>query len=137
MNYYEHLHNKTKQEVVPAHYYGDTIRAIYVVAGAFMILAFPYFSSILGLPILIPLIVILVLGIFGGLVSPEQAWVMRSYAIISVLGLIVFEYYAVATYNGYVHAGEFFFWGNQILALCFFVATYLSVKTIRGVVFHK
>jgi hypothetical protein len=138
MNYYENLHKKSKKQIMPAHYYGDTIRLIYVLAGVFMIFAFPFFASVLGLPILIPVIVILVLGIFAGLVSPEQKWVMRAYTVISVIGLIVFEYYAVATYNGSIRgAGPLFFWGNQLLALLFFMSTYLSVKTVRGVVFHK
>jgi len=139
MTYYENLHQQAQsKQVIPAHYYGDTIRGIYIVAGLFMILGYPFFSNLLGLPIVIPVVAILMLGIFGGLLSPNQSWVMKVNVVISVIALFVFEFYAVQSFNGGIRgAGPVFFWGNQILAFLFFIAVYLSVKTVRGVVLKK
>ncbi len=118
-----------------SHYYGDTVRSIFIISGALMIVGLPFFSSIIPFPISLSIIAILVLGIFGGFQNPLQKWVIRANAYISVAGFLIFAYYAVHAYMSLspdYRINVYFFWVNEVLALLFFLSVYLSIKSLRG-----
>jgi hypothetical protein len=117
------------------HYYGDRIRGLFMITGLLMVVTLPVFSSLIHMPVTISLIAILALAILGGVLNPSQKWIIITDTIVSVLGFAGFEYYAVDTYlhvlpNSAPHV--YFYWLNQVFALLFFLAVYLSVKTLRG-----
>ncbi len=118
-----------------AHYYGDTIRGIFILTGVIMLIGFPFFASLIPLPIPTVLFIIILLAVAGGLMNPEQRWVLALNTIVPVIGFAVFEYFAVFAY---LHLPPedvkniAFFWVNQVLSLLFFFATYLAMKTLRG-----
>lgn len=117
------------------HYYGDRIRGLFVFTGVLMTITLPFFSSIIKLPITISLIAMLGLAILGGFLNPVQKSIIVIDTIVSIVAFLVFEYYAVTTYM-YAEPGVsmnvYFYWLNQIFALLFFLAVYLSIKTLRG-----
>ena len=122
-------------DIVKEHYYGDAVRVIFVVAGLAMIVMFSFFCSLLKIPVILPIIFVLALAIFGGFLNPKQLWIIVVNTIISVLACAIFQYYAVDAYltlSPTAPLNVWFFWMNQILAVLFFVATYLSVKSWRG-----
>lgn len=127
--------NLGKRELIHLHYYGTTIRAIFIVVGLVMLLSLPFFVDLTPFPLPVSIIIVVTLAIFGGLLNPSQRWVIIANTIIPAIGFVVFEYQAAYT-NIHLSALDqrvvFFFWVNQVIALLFFIATYLAVKTARG-----
>ena len=122
-------------DLIHLHYYGRTIRSIFLIAGVLMIVSFPFFSDLVPVPLPVSIGIMALLVVFGGLMNPAQRWILLVNTIVPLLGFILFEYQAA---YGYEHLqtmdtrGPAFFWVNQIISLLFFIATYLSVKTARG-----
>src|SRR3989338_10316796 len=117
------------------HYYGDSVRTLFIIGGLIMIVSYPFFSSFIKAPIAFSIIGVTALAIFGGLMNPKQKWIMAINTIISIGALAIFEYAAVYTYLNLsptqgMHVA--FFWVNQLLSLLFFFSSYLSTKTLRG-----
>ena len=121
------------------HYYGDAVRTLFIIGVLIMVVSFPFFRSFISEPLSLSIIGSVVLAVFGGLMNPKQKWVIFLNTIIPIIALLFFEYYAVNTYinlssteNSVKNIQVAFFWTNQILAIIFFLATYLSTKTLRG-----
>lgn len=129
------MYNELQNIDIKRHYYGDSIRAIFVITGISMVLFMPFFSEIINLPIIYSVIGVLILAIVGGVLNPKQFYSIFINMVVSIIGFAIFEYYAIYTYlelpRG-VDRNTLFFWVNQIFALLFFVSTYLSVKSVRG-----
>ena len=120
------------------HYYGKIIRLIFIIGGLVMLVTFPFFGNLVNLPLPISIFIIILFVVLGGLINPLSKWVFILGSIIPIFALAMFEYYAFHTYQN-LSAGSSsmniaFFWINQALALLFFFATYLSVKTLRAMV---
>ena len=121
------------------HYYGDRVRTLFVIAGLIMVFSYPFFRPLINEPLSLSIIGSLILAVFGGLMNPKQKWVIFLNTVIPVIAFMFFEYYAVISYIDLSPAEKTirnihgaFFWTNQILAIIFFLATYLSTKTLRG-----
>lgn len=117
------------------HYYGDRIRGLFMITGVLMAVTLPFFNSLIDLPITISIIAMLGLAVLGGFINPVYRSVMVLNVIVSVCAFVGFEYYAVDTYlhaSPSVPLNVYFYWLNQIFALFFFLAVYLSIKTLRG-----
>ncbi len=119
------------------HYHGDSVRILFVLAGVIIIVSYPFFTDLVGLPLPITAVAVIALAVFGGLINPRHIWTIALNAIIPLLALFVFEHmasysYANLTLDTPVHF--WFFWVNQALAVIFFIATYLAFKTLRGAI---
>lgn len=117
------------------HYYGKIIRDIFIAGGLIMLITFPFFSGLINLPLPISLLSIIIFVVIGGLINPLSKWVFILGSIIPIVALTMFEYYAFYAYKYLPSSSQvnvLFFWVNQILALLFFFASYLSVKTLRA-----
>lgn len=112
-----------------SHYYGDTVRKLFLAIGVVMLVALPFFSSSLPGPALIAFLGVLVVAVVAGLTNPKQIWVMGLNVGVSLAGLAVFEYYAILQAKT---DPVWLFVINQAIALLFFFALYYSVKTLRG-----
>lgn len=117
------------------HYYGDSIRTLFIIGGLIMIVSYPFFSSFIKAPVAFSIIGSIALVVFAGLMNPKQKWVMVLNTVIAITAFAIFEYAAVYTYTSLspatgVHVG--FFWINQVLSLLFFFAGYMAVKSVRG-----
>lgn len=122
------------------HYYGDSVRVLFIIGGLIMLVSYPFFSSFIKAPVAFSIIGVVALVIFAGLMNPRQKWMMVINTIISVAAFAVFEYAAVYTYLNLsptqgIHVA--FFWANQALSLLFFFAAYLSTKTFRGAISNQ
>lgn len=117
------------------HYYGDTVRNLFIFGGLIILISYPFFSSLIKAPIAFSIIGCIALVVFAGLMNPRQKWIVILNAIIPIVALAVFEYAAVYTYlnlSPTIGLHVAFFWVNQILSLVFFFAAYLAIKTVRG-----
>jgi hypothetical protein len=111
------------------HYYGDTVRRIFLIAAFVMALTLPFFVPKVPVPFYISLSSIPLLVLLAGLTNPREIWVLVVNVVASIAGSIVFEYYAVFGYRG----GDMpYFIVNQVLAVIFLIAVYFSMKTLRG-----
>ncbi len=115
----------------PEHYYGDTVRSLFIAGAVCMALTLPMFSGDIAEPLQVSILGILIVSIAAGVTSPRYRWSATVNAIISICAVVIFESYAV---NAYVHkTGTWFLFTNQILAFIFLLALYYAIKTMRGV----
>lgn len=122
------------------HYYGDRIRSLFMLTGVLMTVTLPFFSSIIKLPVTVSLVAMLGLAVLGGFLNPVQKSIIIIDTIVSIIAFLVFEYYAVTTYlyaEPGIQLNVYFYWLNQVFALLFFLAVYLSIKTLRGKMLAK
>lgn len=110
------------------HYYGDAVRTLFLLGAGIMLIIYPLFSGTIPAQPVYNLIGIVILCVMAGLTSPRKSWVLVTNVFVSAGAFIVFEYSALL----FVQVGEQnLFIINQILAICFLVSLYLSVKTAR------
>ena len=114
------------------HYYGDTIRALFLIGAVFMLIALPFTTPLIPFPIYFSIAVVLVLGFLAGITNPLLPFISFLNVLASILGAIAFEYTAIQSLSAQSALAFIFFFINQILALVFFIALYYSVKTLRG-----
>lgn len=120
------------------HYYGDTVRRLFLTAGIIIIITLPFFSALIPFPVVISSFGVLIIGFVAGMTSPRQSWVTILNVLVSVAGLVMFEYYAVAAYMlPQNQETSMFFWTNELLAVLFFFTLYYSGKTLRGHVLNR
>ncbi len=130
-DYYSRLkemESATSEKKIMRHYYGDTVRSLFMFSAITMAILLPVVKPVLTMPTAVSIIAILLLGIFSGLTNPKQQWVIGFNSAIAIVGFLVFEYYGI---NAFVDGEEFFFVINQMLALIFLFAIYYNTKTLR------
>ncbi len=113
------------------HYYGDTVRLLFMVAAAVMALMLPFLNQCLSVPVPLSLLSIVIIGVMAGLINPRHSSLALVNWGISIIALIVFEYHAVIAYRDYGW-DSLIFATNQFLAVLFLIALYFSSKTLRG-----
>lgn len=127
---------ENRYELINRHYYGHTVRVLFLIAGFLMIVTYPFFSDLITIPMPLSIGIMLLLVIFGGLINPVQKWLLVVNNLIPIVGFAVFEYQAAHGYQYLSISNDprlpVFFWVNQLLSFIFFIALYLSVKTARG-----
>lgn len=132
--YMEDLLDRIRNEKkLTRHYYGDLVRILFMTAAIIMIVTLPFLTPDLPIPFLISIFAILIIGILAGITNPLQKWTTITDTIISTIGLLVFEYFAVTTYIEKSYTNLFFI-TNQILAVIFLFALYYTTKTLRAMV---
>lgn len=109
------------------HYYGDTVRMLFIIAGIAILLTLPMLKAEVPVSIPLSLLFVLVVDIAAGLTGPRHRSVMAINAVIALCGVVIFEYAAV----NLSELWGAFFWANQFLAVIFFIALYYSAKSLR------
>ncbi len=111
------------------HYYGDQVRVLLFIAGFIMLISLPFFKDLIPQPINFSIVAIVIVSFLAGLTNPKQVWTIYLDLVASLIGFLVFEYYAI-TNSGNLLNG--FFVINQTLALLLLAAFYFSTKSLRG-----
>lgn len=117
-----------------AHYYGDYVRQIFIVAGVAMLVLAPFLIS--RAPTLLPFQIggAIVLVFLAALTNPQKIWVLIADAIVSAIGIIVFEALALAAYA----SGNWLaFIAVETITIAFLLAFYFSLKTVRAMMHHQ
>jgi hypothetical protein len=117
-----------------SHYYGDTVRQIFIAAAALMLLAAPFYTD--DLAIELPFIVIgtVVLVCVAALTSPRKRAAISADAIAAGVGLVIFEMWALL---GYDNGTLLQFALREALAILFLFALYFSTKTLRSMLLDQ
>lgn len=114
----------------PKHYYGDTVRMLFVVAAVLILIA-----QVMGgafLTVAAALVSVVILAVAAGLTNPVQTWVHWMNSAISAVGLFMsggvflthFQTQSAATVPAII---------ALLLTLIFVFALYTSTRTLRGV----
>jgi hypothetical protein len=112
------------------HYYGDFVRAIFVAGAIFVLVGISGMTEALNLPPVIAIIGVIVLCVAAGFTNPVQFFSLRVNVAISIVFLIFFAY--MGWYAHDVGLGGIIELPNRVAAVLFLVATYFSVKSLRG-----
>ena len=127
-------HASAKGYLAHEHYYGRQVRGLFVAGALIMLVTLPMFSSLIPIGNAFSLFMIVAVGLIAGLLSPLSRVVIIAGTIVAILGGIVFEYEAIATFWLIDSPIRWWFFAvNQLLAVLFFFALYYSGKTLRGV----
>ncbi len=122
---------KENEDHYKSHYYGDIVRRCFLFAAIVMLVTIPFFQYIIGFPTNVSIIGILVVSAAAGFTNPRHKQTAFLNAVISAIGLVIFEHYALDAYQKYAFDNMLFL-VNQVLAVDFLIALYYSVKTTRG-----
>ena len=114
------------------HYYGDTVRRLFLAGAVVMLLSIPISGPLLFQNLFVGVIVALVLTLLAGLTNPRQRGVALISAIVSAVAFVLFEMAALQSFSMY-NANTLLFFLQQILALNFLLALYFSIKSWRGI----
>ena len=112
------------------HYYGDAVRIIFVVGAAYILWGLPRMTELLGIPVILSIVAVAILGIAAGITNPVQKFSLRMNAVVSVVFLISFAYLSWYSYQESI--GGVIEFANQLGAILFLVASYFSIKSLRG-----
>ena|SRR3989344_1853608 len=118
------------------HYYGDVVRKLFLAAAVIMLVTLPFFNERLPVSVMVSLLIIVGIGLFAGITNPVKFWPAFIDTAVSIVAVVVFEYYAVVFYQTY-SAKDALFWLNQGLAVMFMFALYFSTKTFRGMILGR
>lgn len=113
-----------------SHYYGDTVRKLFIVGGIIMLAALPFFNAYLPVPAYISLFAVVIVALVSGFTNPMQRMSAIGDIFVSLIACITFEYYAI---QGYGTIPTLLFFVDQLLAIIFFIALYYSTKSYRGI----
>ncbi len=120
---------------LPFHYYGDTVRRLFILSAIIMIVTLPFLANRLPVPPFTSILLIVALALMAGFLAPRNKWAITFDLLVSVGGVLVFEYYAVDAYNAY-SVSDILFLVDQTLAILFLFASYYASKTMRSL-FNK
>ncbi len=114
-----------------AHYYGDSVRKLFVAVAAITIITLPFFRDFIHIPAFYYVVAMTLLLIVAGFTNPDHRWVGIMDMAISIYGIYFFESEALSAY-GFYSTEIWYFWTNQLIAFLFVIALYYSAKTERG-----
>ncbi len=123
--------NKIKQIFSLRHYYGDTVRTLFILAAIIIFLIVPFGGSSDPQMTVMLIATSIILTLFAGLTSPKTYTVALIDSLISGIGCFIFEILAVGAYQSTTMTETAFF-VFQALAIIFLLALYFSIKTARG-----
>lgn len=111
------------------HYYGDVTRRLFMFGGLIMLIILPIYHTFLPLSVFGFIFAVLVISFIAGFTNPMQRGVMVFDILVSASALAIFEYHAITQFEVIPNV---LFLAEQLIAIIFFFALYLSAKTLRG-----
>lgn len=112
-----------------AHYYGDFVRRIFLGVAIILLFLTPFLADTAFILIPLQIIGAVILILLSALTNPKNKTIMVANVAAALIGIVVFEMFALAAYRG---GAIMLMIGFQILALSFIYAFYLSLKTLRA-----
>ena len=117
-----------------SHYYGDSVRQLLLAAAALMLIGMPFYTDDLSVELPFIIIAAVVLVIVAALTSPMKSAVISADVVVSGVGLVIFEIWAIL---GYGESTTVQFVLREALAVLFLFALYFSTKTLRSMLLNQ
>jgi len=113
-----------------SHYYGDIVRIIFIITGIIMLLGMSTVGLEFGIPAGYSILIIVILGIAAGFTNPVLKSSLVLNVAVSLAGLAFFTYFSYLSFQMSLQGNMELI--NKILAILFLIASYLSIKSLRG-----
>ncbi len=127
-----HIHTSDLQSKKIAHYYGDTIRQLFIGCAVLFIVAIPIWGSLLPFGSLAEVAMSIVLVLLAGLTNPHSKLVFFYNTIVAGIGIFLLEATAIANYGT---QSSTLFLIREVGTIALLFAFYYSVKTVRAMSF--
>ena len=116
-----------------AHYYGDTVRKLFLTIAAASAVVIPVWGNLLPVNLLFEIVGIVLLVFLAGFTNPVKKWGLICNTFAALFGVIAFEMAATTLYYS---DSLILFAFREGIALLFLFALYFSLKTLRNMVFR-
>lgn len=116
------------------HYYGDTIRQLFIVNAGLILIGAPFYADSLRAELPFEILGALILAGLAALVNPHKRSFLFANAIAAGVGLLLYETWALSAYETSTWTQ---FVLRELIAIVFLFAFYFSVKTVRAFVLHQ
>lgn len=116
------------------HYYGDTVRRIFVGAAAGLLILSPFAGNEMPGVLGIGVAFALMLALLAAITNPQKQWSMIANAVASGIGVILAEVFALASFSAQEYLA---FLVSEAFVIAFLFALYFSVKTVRSMVMQR
>jgi hypothetical protein len=126
-------YNSLGHQTIP-HYYGDTVRGLFIGAVVLGLLGIPVVGNLLPLSVGFDIIAGIILIALAGLINPHSKLVMGMSVIASSFAAFLFQYAAVTLSSTDPLLLSV---GRQVEAIVFVTALYFSIKTLRAMTQNK
>lgn len=117
-----------KKPVIP-HYYGDTVRLMFLSSGVIYALSMALIGNVLPVDVYTGIILILILAFLAGITSPHNRWLMLINATVAGMGVYLVQSAAITFFTT---DSPFLFIVRQTIALLLLFGFYYSVKSFRS-----
>jgi hypothetical protein len=126
-------YNQIEEPSIP-HYYGDTVRTLFLVAGVIILGTLPFYKNLLpfGTGVLTVFVVLLALG--AAVMNPFQKWIVYVDTLVAAVAVFLFEYTAIVWYGIDPTLLSVI---RQALAIIFLFSLYYNGKTLRAMLLHQ
>jgi hypothetical protein len=127
---YSYLPSKKGNLTPPlSHYYGDTVRILFLFGAVVLLVATGVYRDSFDMPIFMSSFGVILLVFLAGLTMYKQRLFTLADVLVSFASTIIFESLVLYGSHGRDTA---LFWIYQVLAINFLSALYFSVKTFRN-----
>ncbi len=116
------------------HYYGDTIRQLFIVNAGLILIGAPFYADSLRAELPFEILGALILAGLAALVNPHKKSFLFANAVAAGVGLLFYETWALSQYETSTWTQ---FVLRELIAIIFLFAFYFSVKTVRAFVLHQ
>ena len=116
-----------------SHYYGDTVRQLFIGGAALMLVAAPFYAEALRTEFPFEIAGALVLVALAALANPHQRIIFMAGAVAAGVGAVIYQTWALFTYS---ESTWMQFVLREAIAVIFLVAFYFNMKTVRAFVLH-
>lgn len=123
------LSKKDRETDPPPHYYGDTVRVLFLIAGIALMIITATYRDTVNVPVSMSMLGAIILVLSAGFTAYKQHIMVFVDFIVALFSTFFFE--SIVLYGSY-NRNDSLFWIYQGLALIFLVALYFSVKTLRN-----
>lgn len=116
------------------HYYGDSVRAMFLISAIMYAVSIALFGSLLPFDIYTGIGLVLLLVFLAGITNPHSQALMFVNVIVSGAGVYLMQTAAISFFNS---ESSILFILRQFVAILLLIAFYHSVKTARNMMIGK
>jgi hypothetical protein len=116
------------------HYYGDSVRNMFVISAIIYAVALPLFGSLLPFDVYTGIGLVLLLVFLAGITNPHSQMLMFANVAVSGVGVYLMQTAAISFFG--IDSSVLFFL-RQIVVILLLIAFYHSVKSVRNMMIGK
>ncbi len=126
--------NNSLGDVPVPHYYGDTVRSIFFVLGAALLIMAAFIGAVSPLAMPLAVLFAVTLVLLAAFTSPRAKGIHTANVACAALGTLAAEAFAVGAFS----VGSFgLFILGECIAVAFLAALYFAAKTMRAIAMHQ